>query len=246
MAFFLSPAKMVATGAALALAGSATVIGFDLCDCSSLCEEDVTSTSTSSVPVAPGALAILEPLPDMPSGDYKIDSVHSTAMFRVQHAQAGQFWGRFNDVNGVVTYTPDKEEHFSFDIDVDLASIDSGHDKLDQHLKSPDFFNAKEFGKMTFKSTEVERLGQNVWDVTGDLTMNGVKKSVVAVVRFTGTGEVMGRRAGFEELVNLSERRAQRRRLLLRSPQGYLIHACKKYFCGIQIPNCQYVIQYTI
>jgi len=51
---------------------------------------------------------------------------------------------------------------------------------------------------MTFKSTEVERLGQSVWDVSGDLTMNGITKPVVAVVRFTGTGEVMGRRAGFE------------------------------------------------
>ena len=66
------------------------------------------------------------------------------------------------------------------------------------HIKNCLVFNAKEFGKMTFKSTEVERLGQSVWDVAGDLTMNGVTKPVIAVVRFTGTGEVMGRRAGFE------------------------------------------------
>lgn len=200
MAFFLSPTKMIATGASVLVAGSATMIGFDLCPCDAFCCDDSTSMTTteSSVPVAPGAVAVPEPLPDMPAGDYKIDKVHSTAMFRVQHAQAGQFWGRFNDVNGIVTYTPDQEQHFSFDIDVDLESVDSGDDRLDQHLKSPDFFNAKEFGKMTFKSTEVERLGQSVWDVAGDLTMNGVTKPVIAVVRFTGTGEVMGRRAGFE------------------------------------------------
>ena len=101
-------------------------------------------------------------------------------------------------MNGTITFTPDKTQHFSFDVNIDLESVDSGNDKLDQHLKSPDFFNAKEFGKMTFKSTEVERLGQTVWDVAGNLTMNGVTKPVVAVVRFTGTGEVMGRRAGFE------------------------------------------------
>ena len=197
MAFLFSPVKMIAAGATVAIAGAGTMIGFDLCPCGDSCEEVSVATETT-VPVAPGAIAVLEPLPDMPAGDYTVDSVHSAAMFRVQHAQAGQFWGRFNDVNGVVTYTPDKEQHFSFDINVDLESVDSGHDKLDQHLKSPDFFNAKEFGKMTFKSTEVERLGQNVWDVAGDLTMNGVTKTVVAVVRFTGTGEVMGRRAGFE------------------------------------------------
>ena len=198
MATLFSPAKMIAAGAAVAVAGSATMIGFDLCPCDAFCDDDAATAATSTVPVAAGALPILEPLPDMPVGDYKVDAVHSAAMFRVQHAQAGQFWGRFNDVDGVVTYTPDKEQHFAFDIDVDLASVDSGNDKLDQHLKSPDFFNAKEFGKMTFKSTEVERLGQNVWDVAGDLTMNGITKQVVAVVRFTGTGEVMGRRAGFE------------------------------------------------
>ena len=191
----VTPFKLIALGGALA-AGTAAVVGFDLCPCGSSCED--TTTTSTSVPVAPGAVAVLEPLPDMPAGDYKVDSVHSTALFRVQHAQAGQFWGRFNDIDGVVTFTPDKEEHFSFDIDVDLESVDSGNDKLDQHLKSPDFFNAKEFGKMTFKSTEVERLGQTVWDVAGNLTMNGVTKPVVAVVRFTGTGEVMGRRAGFE------------------------------------------------
>ena len=197
MAFLFSPIKMIAAGATITVAGAGTMIGFDLCPCGDSCE-DVSVATESTVPVAPGAVAVLEPLPDMPAGDYTVDSVHSAAMFRVQHAQAGQFWGRFNDVNGTITYTPDKEQHFSFDIDVDLESVDSGNDKLDQHLKSPDFFNAKEFGKMTFKSKEVERLGQNVWDVSGDLTMNGITKTAVAVVRFTGTGEVMGRRAGFE------------------------------------------------
>ena len=196
MAVFSLSAKIGAAGVAVALAGAATMSGLDLCPCDAFCDDDQAETSAS---VAPGAVtSVLEPLPDMPAGTYDVDAVHSTALFRVQHAQAGQFWGRFNDVNGTVTYTPEKPEHFAFDIDIDLESVDSGHDKLDQHLKSPDFFNAKEFEKMSFKSTECERLGQTVWDVTGDLTMNGVTKPVVAVVRFTGTGEVMGRRAGFE------------------------------------------------
>ena len=196
MAVFSLSAKIGAAGVAVALAGAATMSGLDLCPCDAFCQDDPSETASN---VAPGAVtAVPEPLPDMPAGDYDVDAVHSTALFRVQHAQAGQFWGRFNDVNGTVTYTPEKPEHFAFDIDIDLESVDSGHEKLDQHLKSPDFFNAKEFEKMSFKSTECERLGQTVWDVTGDLTMNGITKPIVAVVRFTGTGEVMGRRAGFE------------------------------------------------
>ena len=192
--------KFTIAGGTAVIAGAAAMTGFDCCPCDLLCDAPADESTASVAPtaVAPGAVAPAEPLPDMPAGDYEVDAVHSTALFRVQHAGAGQFWGRFNDVNGTVTYTPDQDEHFSFDIDIDLESVDSGHEKLDQHLKSPDFFNAKEFEKMTFKSTEVERLGQNVWDVTGDLTLNGITKKVIAVVRFTGTAEVMGRRAGFE------------------------------------------------
>ncbi len=200
MAFFCLPIKIGVIGGTVALGGAAAMKGLDLCPCDALssafCEDTTTVATTSTI--APGAVSVVEPLPDMPEGAYDIDSVHSTALFRVQHAQAGQFWGRFNDVNGVVTFTPGMENHFSFNVEIDIDSVDSGNEKLDQHLKSPDFFNAKEFEKMTFKSTECERLGQTVWDVTGDLTMNGVTKSVVAVVRFTGTGEMMGRRAGFE------------------------------------------------
>ncbi len=141
-----------------------------------------------------------EPLPDMPAGKYNIDNVHSTAMSRVQHMGAGNFWGRFNDVQGNVTFTPsDTTKTFEFTIDVPLESVDSGNEKLDTHLKSPDFFNAKEHGKMSFKSTEIERLSQHVWDITGDLTMNGVTNSVVALVRFIGTAEMgRGTRAGFD------------------------------------------------
>jgi polyisoprenoid-binding protein YceI len=141
-----------------------------------------------------------EPLPDMPAGVYNIDSVHSTAMFRVQHLGAGNFWGRFNDVNGTITFNPDDEEKtFEFAIAIPIASIDSGVAKLDAHLKSPDFFNAKDNESMAFKSTGIERLSQNVWDIEGNLTMNGKTKEVVALVRFIGTADIgRGRRAGFE------------------------------------------------
>jgi polyisoprenoid-binding protein YceI len=193
MAFRPCPLCIVA-GAAVIFAASASP--FLLCD--ELCGESEASSEIVRDVTSPGAVATLEPLPDMPAGAYDVDSVHSTALFRVQHMGSGLFWGRFNDVTGTVTFTPEGKEHFAFDINIDLESVDSGNSKLDGHLKSPDFFNAKEFKNMTFKSTAVERLGQTVWDVTGDLTMNGVTKPVIAVVRFTGTAEISGRRCGFE------------------------------------------------
>lgn len=155
---------------------------------------DAFSSSASNAPIT------IEPLPDMPAGVYNIDPVHSTALFRVQHMGAGNFWGRFNDVNGTITFAPeDDKKTFQFNIDIPLESIDSGNDKLDQHLKSPDFFNAKEHEKMSFKSTEIERLSQHVWDITGELTLNGTTKKIVALVRFIGTADMgRGHKAGFE------------------------------------------------
>ena len=157
-------------------------------------------TMPGSTTTAHAAPMNYEPLPDMPEGDYKVDAVHSTAMFRVQHMGAGNFWGRFNDVNGKITFTPtDAKKTFEFDIEVPTSSVDSGNDNLDKHLMSPDFFNTKEHANMTFKSTEIERISQDVWDVVGNLTMNGVTKPVVALVRFVATKDMgKGQRAGFE------------------------------------------------
>ena len=112
----------------------------------------------------------LEPLPDMPAGKYNVDNVHSTAMFRVQHMGAGNFWGRFNDVKGNVTFTPsDAEKTFEFAIDVPLDSVDSGNEKLDAHLKSPDFFNAKEHEIILSldkknKITKLKKYGLKLYD----------------------------------------------------------------------------------
>ncbi|MCH2161407.1 MAG: YceI family protein [Phycisphaerales bacterium] len=146
------------------------------------------------------AAPVAEPLPDMPEGSYKIDAVHSTALFRVQHMGAGNFWGRFNDVQGRITYTPsDDKKTFEFDVKIPIDSVDSGNDRLDKHLKSPDFFNSKEHDLMSFKSTEIERISQDVWDVSGKLTINGVTKEIVALVRFISTADLgRGHRAGFE------------------------------------------------
>jgi polyisoprenoid-binding protein YceI len=133
------------------------------------------------------------------SRTWKVDDVHSMAMFRVQHMGAGMFWGRFDDVSGIVTTTGSGPDAIAFDITIDPASISSGNDKLNAHLKSPDFFSVKEFPSMTFKSTSAKRGADGMWDVTGDLTMHGVTKSITAKVEMTGMAKGRGgEAAGFE------------------------------------------------
>ncbi len=143
-------------------------------------------------------------LPADAEGRFNVDTVHSMSMFRVQHLGAGQFWGRFNDVKGTIEYRPDAgEKALSFDISIDTASVDSGHDGLDRHLRSPDFFNSKEFPAMTFKSVSASPAGSGMWKVEGDMTMLGVTKRIAAEVEFTGAKTMRDRRCGFEAVFTI-------------------------------------------
>ncbi|MFN5495475.1 MAG: YceI family protein [bacterium] len=129
---------------------------------------------------------------------YKIDDVHSCALFRVHHLGAGQFWGRFNAVSGTMTFG-ESGQPTGFDVSIATDSVDTAEPKLDAHLKSPDFFNTKEFPAMTFKSDSVSKKSDGTLEVTGMLSMHGVTKSVTAALEVTGVKEMgMGARAGIE------------------------------------------------
>ena len=130
---------------------------------------------------------------------FEIDDVHSMAMFRIHHMGAGQFWGRFNEVTGNFAFEEGKAEGLRFDVTIKTESVDSGNESLDKHLRSPDFFAAKDFPAMTFKSTTSRKTGDRTYDVDGELTMLGVTKPITAKVEFCGVADMgRGRKAGFE------------------------------------------------
>jgi len=138
---------------------------------------------------------------------WNVDTVHSCALFRVRHMGAGWFWGRFNDVSGTVDFAPEDASSLKMDITIDVDSVDSGHPGLDKHLKAPDFFDTKEFPKMTFKSSSVKVVPTTrrsddpamAWDVTGMLTVRGVSKEIVSRVTYWGAADMgRGLKAGFE------------------------------------------------
>lgn len=130
---------------------------------------------------------------------FELDPVHCAAMFRIHHAGAGQFWGRFNDVSGSVTYAEDDSMAPAFEISVAAESIDTGTEKLDRTLQSPNFFNRIEHPAITFKSTRSVRVDHRKWTVHGDLTLLGVSRPIAAEVEVTGTvGNPVQAKAGFE------------------------------------------------
>ncbi len=131
---------------------------------------------------------------------YMVDPVHSTTVFRAHHAGAAYFWGRFNDPAGSFVLDESDPTRSSFSGEIQVANVDTHNDKRDGHLKSPDFFNAKQYPTITFKSTSVAKGEGNVLQVTGDLTLHGVTKSVVVPIELTGKGEFPKgtQRAGIE------------------------------------------------
>ena len=128
-----------------------------------------------------------------------LDPVHSVALFRIQHLEAGLFWGRFKALEGTVKWTMEPTAAPVFDITAKISNADTGSEKLDGNLQGPNFFNAKEFPTITFKSTGATAAGDRHWMVKGDLTLHGVTKPVEVDCVATGIGTgPAGTKVGFE------------------------------------------------
>lgn len=133
----------------------------------------------------------------------KVDPVHSSAVFRIKHNDVAYFYGRFNDTRGTVRYGEGGDE-LHIEMTIPAESVDTANGKRDRHLKSPDFFNAREFPEITFKTKESRKVSDGVYEVTGDLTLHGVTKPITAEVEATGCAETdRGYLCGFETTVDL-------------------------------------------
>jgi polyisoprenoid-binding protein YceI len=120
---------------------------------------------------------------------FKIDPVESSVVFSVTYG-VSNFYGRFNDVSGTVVFDKADPSKSSVDLTIPVESVDTHNEKRDQHLKSPDFFNAKQFPVMTFKSKKVEGSG-DTYKVTGDFTLHGVTKPLTLEIKKGGEGKGM-------------------------------------------------------
>lgn len=119
---------------------------------------------------------------------YKLDPAHMSVAFIVNHLGFSNVIGRFNTAAGEVSFDKDAVQNSALKVTIDTASVDTAHAKRDEHLRSPDFFNAKEFPQITFKSTKVEKTGDKTGKLYGDLTMLGTTKPVVLDVTFNKEG----------------------------------------------------------
>lgn len=108
---------------------------------------------------------------------YKFDQSHSTIGFTV-HQYLGTTHGKFTKFDGKIDIDRDHPENSSVTARIDVRSIDTGIRKRDDHLRSPEFFNAEKYPEITFKSRSVKRTGTQSGDILGDLTMHGVTRPI--------------------------------------------------------------------
>ena len=107
------------------------------------------------------------------TGKYAIDAAHSSVTFSIDHLGYTKVSGRFNELEGQINV--DGKKKSMIDVKIKAASIDTNHDKRDDHLRSPDFFNVKQFPTITFKSPLKMKKGK----LHGELELIGVTKPVV-------------------------------------------------------------------
>lgn len=112
---------------------------------------------------------------------YTIDPNHTFAHFAVSHLGFSTMHGRFDKTSGKITLDRAAKTG-AVDVSIETASVSTGFSKRDDHLKSPDFFNAAEFPAITYKSTAVKFRGDMPSSIEGSLTMNGVTRPVTLTV----------------------------------------------------------------
>ena len=128
--------------------------------------------------------AIALALPASAADRFKIDPSHTSFAFLINHLGYSNTLGRFADAEGEFTFSPTDAAAIAIKLTIKTASITTFDKARDDHLRSPDFFNAAEFPTMSFVSTKVEKTGEKTGKVTGNLTLIGQTKPVTIDVTF--------------------------------------------------------------
>ncbi len=142
------------------------------------------------------------------AAEYQIDPTHSFIEFKTKHLGFSWLSGRFNTIEGTMTYDPAAGAAAQkISLTIDTASLDTNHAERDKHLRSADFFDVEKHPTATFVSTGFEG-DENGGTLSGDLTLLGVTKPISFEVTKIGEGDDPwgGYRAGFEGTYTLARK----------------------------------------
>ncbi len=139
---------------------------------------------------------------------WQLDTAHTQVAFTAKHLMISTVRGQFKQFSG----TPDLDEqtpaNSKIDVTIEAASLDSGSEQRDGHVRSADFLDVEHYPTITFKSTRVEQLSQDDFSITGGLTIRGVSRPVVLAPTADGeTNDPWGhRRVGFSLTTSINRK----------------------------------------
>ncbi len=109
---------------------------------------------------------------------YKFDPNHTEVVFSYRHLGMSRSYVQFNKIGGEVKMDKSAPEKSSVNVTIDAASVNTGLDVFDQHLKDKNFFDVAKYPDITFKSTKVEKTGSKTYKIMGNLTIKGKTRPV--------------------------------------------------------------------
>ena len=141
------------------------------------------------------------------SGLWKIDTVHSKIGFVARHAVVSKVRGQFDIYEADISLDGANPAASTITFSANAASIDTGNEQRDGHLKSADFLDVENHPTVDFKSTAITQTGDNTFDLTGDLTIRGTTHPVTVKFEANGVAEAFGTlKAGFEGTATISRK----------------------------------------
>src|SRR5579884_742481 len=154
---------------------------------------DITTTATATAPL---------------TGDYDIDPAHSRVGFAAKHAMVATVRGQFAKFTADVHLDEDNVADSRASITIDAASVNTGNEDRDAHLRNADFFDVETYPEIRFVSTGARQIDDDEFELQGELTIKDTTKPVT--VRFEKTGTAVdpwgGHRVGFEGSVKISRK----------------------------------------
>ncbi|MBI5473988.1 MAG: polyisoprenoid-binding protein [Ignavibacteriae bacterium] len=118
---------------------------------------------------------------------WKLDKAHSQVNFMVNHMVFSEVAGTFKDFDATFNSTKDDFTDAKIEATIKTGSIDTQNEQRDGHLKKDDFLNVEQYPLITFKSTKIEKTGDDTYAITGTLTIRDVTKPVVMETAFKGS-----------------------------------------------------------
>lgn len=122
----------------------------------------------------------------MAKATWAIDPTHSEIGFKVKHMMFTNVSGKFNLFDATIENEEEQFETSAIGFSAEVNSINTGNDDRDNHLRSADFFDVENFGKLSFKSTAVRKVNEGEYEISGDLTIKNITKNITLTTEYSG------------------------------------------------------------